>query len=86
MKSCISCGMPLNEPADFAQGDTSKDYCLYCARPDGSMKSYEEELEGMTNFIVSTQGLDANVARSAAQRAMAKLPAWQGHATAPVAD
>ena len=31
MKKCICCGMPMNKKNDFAMGDESKDYCVYCA-------------------------------------------------------
>jgi hypothetical protein len=79
MKTCIACGMPMVKKEEFAMGDMSKDYCAFCARPDGSMQSYEEKLEGMTKFIIKTQGFDAKVARNAALEMMAKLPAWQGH-------
>lgn len=77
MKVCIACGMPMTKPSDFAMGDESRDYCLYCARPDGSMQSYPEKLEGMTEFLVRTQGLDKAAARKLAIRSLAKLPAWQ---------
>ncbi|MHB8061146.1 MAG: zinc ribbon domain-containing protein [Ruminiclostridium sp.] len=77
MKTCIACGMPMKEQKDFAMGDEKKDYCIYCARPDGTMQSYEEKLESMTGFIVKTQGLDKDVARNSAKGMMAKLPAWQ---------
>ncbi len=77
MKICIACGMPMEQPEEFAGQDPSKDYCCYCARPDGSMQSYDEKLEGMTEFIVRTQGLDQAAAREAARGMMAKLPAWQ---------
>ena len=77
MKTCIACGMPMTKPADFAMGDESKDYCVYCARTDGSMQSYEEKLDGMTDFLVRTQGLDPAAARETAKTSMAKLPAWE---------
>jgi hypothetical protein len=77
MKRCIACGMPMNNPSDFAMSDESKDYCLYCCNPDGSMQSYEEKHQGMTAFIIKTQGLDEKTARSTAQNMMAKLPAWK---------
>ena len=77
MKVCIARGMPMTKPSDFAMGDESRDYCLYCARPDGSMQSYLEKLEGMTEFLVRTQGLDKDAARELAIRSLAKLPAWQ---------
>jgi hypothetical protein len=76
MKQCIACGMPMNEPKDFAMGDTEKDYCVHCARPDGMMQSYAEKLDSMTAFIVKTQGLEDSAARGAARSMMAKLPAW----------
>lgn len=77
MKSCIACGMPMKAKEDFAMGDESKDYCKYCARPDGTMQSYEEKLESLTGFIVKTQSLDESAARNAAKGMMTKLPAWK---------
>jgi hypothetical protein len=78
MKLCIACGMPMSKPADYPSGDESKDYCVHCARPDGSMQSYEERAAGMAAFIVRTQGLDESAALGAAKAAMARLPAWRG--------
>jgi hypothetical protein len=77
MKICIACGMPMNDPSDFAMGDVNKDYCVHCARPDGTMQSYDEKLESLSDFIVKTQGLDRKVAVSAARNMMAGLPAWK---------
>jgi hypothetical protein len=68
----------MEKKEDFAVGDPGRDYCLYCARPDGSMKSYDEALVGMTGFLVRSQGLDEKAARETARRMMAGLPAWQG--------
>ena len=77
MKTCIACGMPMTKPSDYPQGDESKDYCVYCARPDGSMQSYPEKLEGTALFLIRTQGLDEEAAREVAVRTLAKQPAWQ---------
>ena len=77
MKTCIACGMPMRETADFALGDPAKDYCVHCARPDGTMQSYDEKLTSMSAFIVKNQGLDQEVARTAARRMLATLPAWK---------
>jgi hypothetical protein len=76
-KSCISCGMPLRSATDHPRGDTSTDYCVNCARPDGTLKSYDEALAGMSGFLRHTQGLDETVARRMAAEMMAKMPAWQ---------
>jgi hypothetical protein len=78
MKTCIACGMPMVKPEEFAMGDTSKDYCVHCARPDGSMQTYKEKLDSMSGFIIKTQGFDEGAARAAARELMAKLPAWRG--------
>ncbi len=77
MKSCIACGMPMKVKSDFALEDESKDYCKFCARPDGTMQSYEEKLDNLTGFIIKTQGLEKEVAKNAAGAMMAKLPAWK---------
>jgi hypothetical protein len=81
MKICIACGMPMKNKSDYAMGDESKDYCVYCANPDGSMHSFEEKKEGMTNFIIKTQGLAREAAESAALSMMKKLPAWANYFT-----
>ena len=76
-KNCIACGMPMTEAKDFAMGDPAKDYCVHCARPDGTMQSYKEKLKSMTGFIVKTQGIDESAARAGAEEMMSKLPAWK---------
>jgi len=76
MKLCVACGMPMNTAADHPGGDTGLDYCVHCARPDGSMQSYDEKASSLAAFIVRTQGLDEDVALDTAREMMAKLPAW----------
>jgi hypothetical protein len=78
MTTCVACGMPMTKPQDFAMGDVSKDYCVHCARPDGTMQSYAEKLDSMTGFIVKTQGFDEKAARASARTMLASLPAWRG--------
>ena len=79
MKTCIACGMPMNKASDFAMNDENKDYCVHCARPDGSMQSFEEKKENLAGFIIKTQGLASEAAESAALAMMKKLPAWRGN-------
>ena len=76
-KNCIACGMPMKETGDFAMKDVTKDYCVHCARPDGSMQSFEEKRESMAGFLIRTQGLDKDVALKTAEKMMKKLPAWE---------
>jgi len=67
----------MTKRTDFPLNDESKDYCIYCARSDGSMQSYPEKLDNTTEFLIRTQGLDHEAARRMAERALAKLPAWK---------
>lgn len=77
MKSCIACGMPMERVEDYPGGDEKKDYCRHCARPDGSLRSYDEAVYGMSQWMIRTQGLDEKVARKMAIETMSRLPAWQ---------
>ena len=77
MKRCVACGMPMNVKEDFAMGDVQKNYCIHCAKEDGTMQSYEEKLESMTGFIIKTQRLDQEVATKTAKALMKRLPAWR---------
>jgi hypothetical protein len=79
MKVCIACGMPMNEKSDFAMGDENKNYCVHCANTDGSMQSFDQKKENLTNFIIKTQGLSREAAENAALTMMEKLPAWKHH-------
>ena len=77
MKICIACGMPMAVPGDYAGGNPAKDYCCHCARPDGTMQSYEEKLLAMGAFLVQTLGFEEGAARESARMMMARLPAWK---------
>lgn len=79
MKTCIACGMPMKNKSDFAMEDTNKDYCVHCARKDGSMQSFDEKVDGTTAFLINTQGLDEAVARDTAKNILLKLPAWKNN-------
>lgn len=79
MKVCIACGMPMRKKEEFAMGDELKDYCCYCANEDGSMRSYEQAVKGMSAFIVQTQGVDSEVAEKLAVDMLAELPAWKDY-------
>ena len=47
------------------------------------MKSYDDVLSGMTEFIIRGQGLDETVARKMATEMMARQPAWSGRLSNP---
>jgi hypothetical protein len=62
--------------SDYAAGDTNKDYCRHCSRPDGAMMTYEERRDSFVEFIMSTQGFDRAGASLMAESLMRELPAW----------
>lgn len=77
--NCQSCGMPMMSPGDYGGGDTENNYCAHCCHPDGSLKSYEEVLEGMVGLMMNTQGLDRAAAEGAAREYLSTMPAWSSH-------
>jgi uncharacterized glyoxalase superfamily protein PhnB len=79
-KACMSCGMPMTKRGDFGGGNPENLYCVYCSNPDGSLKSYEEVLEGMVKFMIVSQKLDRKAAESAVKERMSSMPAWSGRA------
>ena len=81
-KSCMSCAMPMNKPEDFGGGDPSNVCCVHCSKPDGSLKDYDEVLEGMINFMMMSQKMDRKTAESAAKDYMSKMPAWSSDTAA----
>jgi uncharacterized glyoxalase superfamily protein PhnB len=78
VKSCLSCGMPMTRPEDFCGRNAESIYCVYCSHPDGSLKTYKEVLEGMINFMITSQKMDRETAEVAAKEHMSKMPAWSG--------
>jgi uncharacterized glyoxalase superfamily protein PhnB len=80
VKSCMSCGMPMTKPEDFGGGNPENLYCIYCSKPDGSLKSYKEVFEGMVNFMMMSQKMDRKTAESVTKERMSRMPAWVGGA------
>ncbi|MFC1985646.1 VOC family protein [Chloroflexota bacterium] len=79
VKKCMSCGMPMVKLEDFGGGDLENIYCVHCSKPDGSLKSYDEVLAGMVNFMVMSQNMDRETAESAAKEYLTKMPAWSSN-------
>jgi uncharacterized glyoxalase superfamily protein PhnB len=77
-KACMSCGMPMTKAEDFGGGNQENLYCVYCSRPDGSLKSREEVFQGMVKFMMTSQKMDRETAESAVNERMSEMPAWSG--------
>lgn len=76
-KTCIACGYPMRSSEDYPLKDMSKNYCVHCSNPDGSMFSYEQEVKALTDLIVETQGIIKTKAKEIALVRMENLPAWK---------
>ena len=76
VKTCLSCGMPMAKPEDFGAMNPANLYCGHCTDSDGSLKSYDEVLEGMVSFMITSQNMDKESAGSAAREYMSRMPAW----------
>ena len=74
-KTCMSCGMPMTKIEDFGGGSPANIYCVHCTHPDGSLKSWEEAVEGFAGFMMETQGLDREAAEAGAKEHLGKMPA-----------
>ncbi|MGD0794733.1 MAG: VOC family protein [Dehalococcoidales bacterium] len=68
---CQSCGMPLT-----SAGHGDNPYCMNCCHPDGSLKTYEEVLDGMITYMMTNQKLDRAAAGKAAREYLSIMPAW----------
>lgn len=74
LSECQSCGMPLTEakPGDM--------YCDYCTDDKGTLRSYEQVLEGtIQGYFMGMQGMERAAAEVAAKEHLGKMPAWKCH-------
>ena len=76
--NCQSCGMPMTSPAEHGGGDKENLYCMRCCNADGTLKTFEEVLEGMTTFMMESRKMDRATAERAAREYLAMMPAWSG--------
>jgi len=77
-KYCHSCGMPMEKKEDFAGADESAEFCLYCVKPDGGVKSCDEIFEGGVQFFMNSVGGDRALAERITRKNMNMQPYWQG--------
>ncbi len=80
VKNCMSCGMPMAKREDFGGVNPANIYCVNCSNPDGSLKSYDEVLNGTVSFMMMSQNMDRETAERATKEHMSKMPAWSGSA------
>lgn len=76
MLNCFSCGFPMRTAEDYPKGNTEMKYCIHCADENGMLKSFEDKIDDMTDFIVKANSIDPVTARMAAKEVLMRMPAW----------
>ncbi len=74
---CHSCGMPLSAPD--ARGASDK-YCAYCTDSEGNLKSWDDAVSGLAQYLDSWQKVGNEEARKRAIRYLTSMPAWADRA------
>lgn len=77
--SCESCGMPFENPDDYALGDEHLPLCRFCTDSDGNLQPFEERLEQMTQWTMRQDGIDQETANTKTREYMRGMPAWRDH-------
>ncbi|RMF90796.1 MAG: hypothetical protein D6733_02860 [Methanobacteriota archaeon] len=77
VKTCQSCGMPMESPAHHACGDEKSPYCVHCTTPNGVLKSREQIREQLIRFHMESLGMTREEAEEKTDEHMAKMPEWQ---------
>lgn len=78
MKTCIACGMPLENEQDV--GIETKDglACIHCIDENKNIKNCTEIFAGGVQFFIdSVAGTDKNFAEKIVRKNMKSLPYWQ---------
>lgn len=76
MKSCESCGMPLDKKSVCAYNSK---YCIYCMdEKTGFLKPKQDVREGSISAVMESMSMDRPEAEKFVDDMMAKLPRWKG--------
>jgi hypothetical protein len=77
VKSCESCGMPMQNEKDHGGGDIENPFCVYCTDETGKLRSRQEVREGMIHLFMAQMGRSREEAEKFVDGQMKKLPAWK---------
>ena len=76
---CKSCGLPMERPDQHGGSDSLNPYCVYCTDEFGNLKTYDEVLQDMTRYMLTTMQLEYEYAQRMAEEELLKHPAWKYH-------
>lgn len=68
----------MTKKEDFAKGDETSAFCLYCVGEDGNVKPCAEIFEGGVQFFMGQIGGDRTLAERITRKNMNMQPYWQG--------
>ncbi|HBM2921375.1 TPA: hypothetical protein LVK99_005537, partial [Klebsiella michiganensis] len=68
---CQACGMPMS--AGEAKS-ASEEYCAWCCDSEGKLKSWEDAVSGLAEFLDSWQKVGPAEARKRAMRYLTAMP------------
>lgn len=77
MKSCIACGMPLDEKHGLGTETVDGTVCQYCMGEDGHPKGCEVIFEGGVQFFMTVDGVDKSMAERLTRKNMNSLSYWK---------
>ncbi len=74
MKTCESCGLPLEEKTTSKR---DSEYCIYCQNQDtGTLRTFSEVREGCILAAMRLMGKTRDEAESMADETLPTLPRW----------
>ncbi|MFO0652701.1 MAG: zinc ribbon domain-containing protein [Polyangiales bacterium] len=77
--ACESCGRPMMSERDHGGGRGDNPYCRHCTDARGSLRAYEDVLEGLVrDEFMARNGMARPQAEVAARNALRHSPAWKG--------
>ena len=82
MKTCISCGMPLDAEHGLGTETAVGGVCDYCIGEDGLPKDCDTIFEGGVQFFMTVEGVDKDMAERVTRKNMNGLPYWKEHRSA----
>ncbi len=68
--------MPMRTKDEFGGGRPDNSYCVHCCDEEGNLKSYDDMVKGMAQFMMKTQSISNEQAIKATKEHLVKMPAW----------
>lgn len=74
---CIVCGGPLLERADYCNSSDNQLCCKYCLDKEGNIKTFEQKVSEMADFISKSTDSPISEAKTKAVKNLMQMPYWR---------